>query len=281
MARVRKPTITIPLTLAILAIASLASANQVTIKAEVDGMVPGDPRSDVQGPVTSGELLATVLLPEARSLDGLGPAFGRAAQNDAGVGSVEAEIKCIEHGVGVLTSKTTWTATATNSSNRLAEFVYQFYIEAPKLELLDPSNTSMEPAQASYEIVVKLNGQPIFSSSALLRGHRQGHTLTETGTDLGGSFFSVPGGNRYGYQFSPYQGILSLGFYPPGGSVTVESTLEVQARAVSLDAGSHAEVGDPLDLGGEPGLFSMLSVGEPLAVEPSSWGAVKELFRGN
>ena len=243
-------------------------------------MIPGDPRSDTQGPATSGSSLSTLLMPEGQSLDGLGPAVGRAAQNDVGVSAVQAEVKCIRPGIGVVTSKTSWSATATNNSNRLAEFIYQFYIEAPKLELLDPSDTSMEPATASYEVTVKVNGQKVFSSEATLRGRREGHTLTESGTDLGGTFFSLQGGNRYGYQFSPYQGILSLGFYPPGESVFVESSLQVVARAVSIEAGSHAQVGDPLDLGSEPGMYSTITVGEPLAVESNSWGAVKELYRG-
>lgn len=278
MSRVRKP---IPvLILSILAATSLAHATEVTIQAQVDASVPGVPRSDIQGPATSGQLLATVLMPEAQSLDGLGPAFGRAAQNDAGVGAVAAEVKCTANGTGIATSHTTWTGTATNNSNVMGEFIYQFYIEAPKLALVDPSGTSEAAATATYEVTVKVGGQTIFSSQATLRGGRFGHTLKESGTDLGGVFFGTPGSTPFGYGFAPYQGILSLGFYQPGQSVTVESSLQAVATAVNVTTGARAEVGDPLDLGSEPGIYGTITLGEPLAVEPSSWGAVKEMFRG-
>jgi hypothetical protein len=275
MSRVRTPLLII----SFLAAASLAYADGVIIQAQVDGSVPGVPRSDLQGPATSGSLLATVLMPEASSFDGLGPAFGRAGQNDAGVAAVAAEVKCTSVGTATVDSRSSWTATATNTTNTLVEFIYTFHIEAPRLALVDPSGTSAVPAQSSYDVNVKLGAQTIFSSQAVLRGGRFAYTLQRTGTDMGGAFFGTPGSGPFGYLFSPYHGLISLGFYQPGQSVTVVASLHVASSAGDPTTGGQAGIGDPLDLDGDPGINSVISLGEPLAVTPSPWGAMKEMYR--
>ncbi len=276
MSGVRKPIVV----LSILIAASLARADGVVIRAQVDGTVPGVPRSDILGPATSGSLLATVTMPEASSLDGLGPAFGRAAHHDSGVSAVAAEVKCTANGVASAVSTTSWTASVTNISGLLAEFTYRFHIIAPKLTLLDGSGTSSSPAASGYEITVKLGGLTIFSSKADLVGGRFAYSLKETGTDLGGVFFGTPGSTPFGYSFSPFDGALSLGFYTPGQTLTVESSLRVVASAASAATGAQADLGDPLDLGGEPGIYGLIVQEEPLAVTPSTWGGVKEMYRG-
>jgi hypothetical protein len=276
MSRVRKPLLII----SILAAASLAHADGVVIQAQVNGLVPGVPRADLQGPATSGSLLATVLMPEASSFDGLGPAFGRAAQNDAGVAGVRAEVKCTSVGTATVDSRSSWTATAINTTNRLVEFIYSFVIDAPRLALLDPSGTSAVPAEASYDVNVKRGALTLFSSQAVLRGGRFAYLLKETGTDLGGAFFGTPGSGPFGYLFAPYHGVLSLGFYQPGGSVTVVASLRVASSAGNPTTGGRAEIGDPLDLSGDPGLNSIITLGEPVAVTRSTWGAVKGMYRG-
>jgi hypothetical protein len=268
------------LILSILAAASVVHADGVVIQAQVDGVVPGVPRSDVQGPATNGSLLATVLMPEATDFPGSGPAFGRAAQNDAGVAAVRAEVKCVTLGAASADSRTSWTTTVTNTTNALVEFIYQFYIEAPKLSLLDPTGTSAVPAEASYEVNVKNGALTIFSSQAVLRGGRYSYSLTEGGTDMGGTFFGKPGLTPFGYAFSPHHGLLSLGFFQPGQSVTVVATLHVASRASSTGMGAEANLGDPIDLSGEPGMNNIIILGEPVAVTPSTWSAVKDLYRG-
>ncbi len=276
MSGVRKPIVV----LSILVAASLARADGVVIRAQADGVVSGVTTSDVEGPATSGSLLASVSMPEATSLDGLGPAFGRAAQNDSGVAAVAAEVRCTVNGAASAASTTRWTATVTNITGLLTEYTYRFHIVAPTLALLDGSGTSSGPAASGYEVTVKLGGVTLFSSKADLSGGRFAYTLKETGTDLGGVFFGTPGSTPFGYSFSPFDGVLSLGFYMPGQSLTVESSLHVVVSASNAATGAQAEFGDPLDLGGEPGIYGLIIQEEPVAVTPSSWGAVKEMYRG-
>ncbi len=99
-----------------------------------------------------------------------------------------------------------------------------------------------------YEIELTLDGNPIFGSSATFRGGRAGNTLSETGTDLGGTFFSS--GSTIGYDFDPLLVNVPLGTFAPGETLTVEYTMRVLVDTPQLETGGRATIGDPLDLSG-------------------------------
>lgn len=255
-------------------------AAALTILAAAEGQVGAVARSDVAGPAGSGEVQATAAFPEAWNLGLVEPGIAQAAQNDGGNSAVVVDGACRDDEIVRLLARTSWSETVTNQGNTPVEYVYEFFVIPARLTLMDRFGTTRLGATARYEIKVRLDGNVIFWSTAELTGGVVSHTLREKGTDMGGTFFSDPAGGTLGYQFSRYDGVLSLGFYDPGESLSVETTLEAYASAPQEGLGARAEIGDPQDIGGDPGVRGAIIVSGPIGVEPATWSGIKSLYGG-
>ena len=102
--------------------------------------------------------------------------------------------------------------------------------------------------RVSYLIELKLNGTRVFFSEAVLLGGRVAHTLTESGTDLGGTFFEHADfpDNVFGYRFDPYFATFALGVLTP--SDVVDYVMEARVSGPGFETGGRAVIGDPFDL---------------------------------
>lgn len=258
----------------------------VIITARAEGQVSGNPQVDAQGPATSGALLASVRFPAAFQITCHDTAFAAAAINDSGVSAVVADGLFPGHTGDFLRAETNWSAAVTNTNSQAYEYIYQFFITPPRLTLADRDDDDVQgtvggggPAHASYEVVVELNSIPLFRSYAEASGTWANHTLVEEGTDLGGTFFSDPGHHTFGYAFAAHHGTLSLGSYAPGEGFTLLAKLVARVSSSAEQRGGRAEVGDPLELGGEPGIRFQFLLSIPIAVEPRTWSGLKAMYR--
>ena len=102
------------------------------------------------------------------------------------------------------------------------------------------------------------------------------HVLNTSGTSLSPAF--VGGGSTFGYDFDSAVGTLNLGTFNPGESVTVEYEMVAQVDTPGFELGGLAQVGDPFDLTGTPGFTGTFLANGVVAVEESSWGAIKSTF---
>lgn len=103
-----------------------------------------------------------------------------------------------------------------------------------------------------------------------------GPTLTESGTDLGGTAYSDVGfpNNVFGYRFDPLFTTIALGNINPTDVVTY--TMEVSVSGPGFETGGYARIGDPFDLIGggssvafavpEPSVALMLGIVGALAL---------------
>jgi hypothetical protein len=164
--------------------------------------------------------------------------------------------------------------TVTNASAMAQNYSFHFLIKAPFLRLADfaGAGPGMPNApEASYEVEFLLDGQVVFSSSALLRGGQLGTTLAETGTDLGGNTY-MPGDQMV--SFEDYTSTIQLGTFAPGQTFVFETRYTAVVSAASFELGGMASVGDPNDLTGfgsgggievtpvpEPGTWALLLLG--------------------
>lgn len=127
--------------------------------------------------------------------------------------------------------------------------------------------------EASYLIELKLNGAPVFSSEAVLRGGKNGHTLTKNGTDLGDTYFADANfpSNVQGYRFDSYMATIPLGVLAT--TDVVEYVMQARISGPGFETGGRAVIGDPFDVAGggssirftgqvpEPSSCFMLGVG--------------------
>ena len=104
--------------------------------------------------------------------------------------------------ISTLTSRTTWQESPTTSGPN----AITLFIKPGELALVDFASISFSHnISAHYRIELRLNGNLVFFSDANLQGGAGGPMLTESGTDLGGTFFSdvdFPQ-NVAGYRFDP------------------------------------------------------------------------------
>ena len=148
-----------------------------------------------------------------------------------------------------ITSRTTWR----DSPVAAGPNAITLFIKPGELTFSDFAGMGLAaPAiEASYLIELTLNGVPVFSSQAALRGGVIEHTLTESGTDLGGTFFrdAVYEFNVRGYRFDPYITTIALGVL----AITdvVEYILQARVSGPGFETGGRAIIGDPFDLAGE------------------------------
>jgi hypothetical protein len=146
-----------------------------------------------------------------------------------------------------LTARTTWQ----ESPSAAGPTSIELSIEAGELALSDFGSITFSHATlARYRIELSVNGGVVFSSEAILQGGTGGATLTETGTDLGGSAFfdaDYPSNVR-GFRFDPFSTTIALGNLSPTDIVTY--TMEVSVSGPKFETGGFARIGDPFDLAG-------------------------------
>lgn len=166
---------------------------------------------------------------------------------------------------GQLLGEARTSETVTNSSGTAQNYSFSFLVKAPFLRLADFAGAgpgTVNAPEASYEVEFLLDGQVVFSSSAMLRGGQLGTTLVETGTDLGGNAYMS--GDQM-VSFDDYSATISLGTLAPGQSFVFETRYTAIVSAASFELGGMASVGDPNDLSsnGSGGGIDVTPVPEP------------------
>jgi hypothetical protein len=158
-----------------------------------------------------------------------------------------------------LTARTTWQ----ESPSAAGPNSITLFIKAGELALSDFGSINFSNATfARYRIELRLNGSLVFFSEAILQGGAGGATLTESGTDLGGTVFVDPDypSNVRDYRFDPLATTIALGNLTPADIVTY--TMEVSVGGPNFETGGFARIGDPFDLSGG-GSSIAFSVPEP------------------
>jgi len=225
------------------------------------GIFAQDPQS---GPPPS-VLLSRVEDPEGASDSNFGdPAFAVATQNDSGAGAVQAQGLWAggSNDYTTLSASASFQDMVTNSSGGARDYTYDFSIEAPQLKIFDfagVSDADFQAMRATYEIVITLDGNELFTSSAELVGGSVSHVLNEAGTSLNPVFFQLGFGGEFGYDFDSYSDTLALGQFDDGESFTVGYSLLVTAGGPQFETGAQALIGDPNDLGGLPGFAGVIN----------------------
>jgi len=229
-------------------------------------------QSDFDGPQVGGALSSSVASTSAASLCGItgscaagqsGNANALAAQNETPFGifsALQADATFFSGTANSISALTTWEESPLISGpNSITLF-----IKPGELTIVDFASIVFSHAvSARYRIELSLNGSVIFFSEAVLSGGAGGLTLTETGTDLGGTPFSNADfpSNVRGYTFDGLFTTIDLGNLTT--SDVVRYTMEVSVSGPGLETGGFARVGDPFDLSGSG---SSIAFGVP---EPS------------
>jgi len=272
---------------ALFALATLAATASVShavdsieIRAQASGLVSGVPLADIQGPASSDSLLASANWGPGQGFnDPTGSAVAQAAQHTDGRSAVLVEAIPTDPSGDFQNAETRWVGTMTHRGPVASEYVYEFFVNPPQLALRNACENPFPSTLAEYEITVKLDGQMIFQSKATLTGPASSPQLVEVGTDLGGTFFNQPVAGVYGYQFGSYDGLLSLGYIQPAQTFQVEATLRVRTEIAESCTGAKANIGDPLDLSGDPGVKGRFFAVGVVGVENSGWSEIKSLYR--
>jgi hypothetical protein len=272
------PRLAAALGFASLLIATGAGAQSVAIQATAEGTVGGVTTRDIQGPATSGELLAAVEFPSGTGIDLTGAARAQAAQNAAGISAVLVDGAYTVKSPNHLRGQTRWAATVTNNSGGVLQYNYRFFVVPPALTILDLVPFIDAATSASWHIRVTLNGQTLFESGATMTGGNQSHALDLVGTPFGQQFVVDPVAHTFGYVFGGFNGVLPLGSLGPGQSLTVETVLTATADVLDAGRGARAAIGDPLKLGSDPGMNGVIEIDETVAAAPATWSAVKAIY---
>ncbi len=252
-----------------------AQASALTYAVEAEYLVNGGvvDSDSMTGPPLPID--AEVLSPMPTHDTGPDPGFAQASVD--GLGFSSAAVDGIFWNVepsNTLTATATTSETVTNTSGNLMNYDYDFWVAAPELIISDFAGAAAGDPGApviSYVLDIRLDGVSIWGSSAVLNGGLVSHTLTKTGEDLGGTFFSDPGwsGNIFGYQFDAFAGNLDLGSLSNGESLVLETFLTVSVNAGGYELGGAASILDP---GSTEGAFGGIvnGSGGPVVPEPAS-----------
>jgi hypothetical protein len=156
--------------------------------------------------------------------------------------------------------------TVTNNTGVTQDYFFDFNVLGPRLEIAD--FVFGPDATIQYAIEIQVNGATIWDSAAVLFGGGTGFALTQTGTDLGASFFCLNAGcteaspgSRFGYTFGAFSDRLSLGAFADGDSFTLQTTMAVSVDALPFEFGGLASIGDPNSIGATPGVSGAVSAG--------------------
>ena len=247
-----------------------------TVEANIDGVLSSDPK----GP-SSANVFSSLDFPDAGSLDFSDIGKGRASLRPDGAGAVYVEALFASGGTqNTVTARATWTESDTNNSAVPVAYDFQYLITPGSLRIGDYAGleeTDPSKPVISYQITIRANLVPVFSSSATLSGGFVSHLLIESGTSLNPSF--VGGGSIFGYDFQSRADTIDLGFVGPGETITVEYEMIARVDTPGFEAGGLAQIGDPFDLDGSPGFEGALRANGAVSTEGSSWGQVKSLFK--
>jgi hypothetical protein len=255
------------------------AARALVIEAHTQGQAGANAQHDDKGPAGSGSLLASSLFAGPSVIGGGGPAEAHAAQNDQGVAGVRVDGACTGPGRLSLQSSTRWHGSAVNQGDHPIEYLYQFHITAPRLTLYELNPLGAAASTVTWTIDVHFGNRSLFAASATLTGGSHSFLLQKTGTDLNGRFFSNPATHTFGYGFSGFDGLVSLGMFDPGHGPDVDTILSVSLLCNETGDGARGEIGDPLDLGGDPGLNSVIIETDAVSVAPATWSAIKGFYR--
>lgn len=255
------------------------SAGATTIAATCSGGHPSAPVVDSAGPVESGAVLAEVAVPIGSGM----VIVGRAAADIAGNAALASEALYAVSETApwpqVIDGETVWTTTVTNNTSSPASYRYSFLLHPLALTIIAGTGAD-DPASpiAAYDVEVRANGVLVFESHAILKGGVESHSMTESGTDLGG-IVEFSDGIRY--NFSEYLGQVAVGSALPGQSITVVTTLTAHTEIGAVFTGAFVDMGDPLDLKGDPGVSSAIveQVDDSVGVDATSWTGVKHIYR--
>ncbi len=245
------------------------------------------PATDSDGPQAGGALSSQVTTTGASSVCSftgscaagqLTAGHATAAQNETVLGifsALEADGTFFVGGPSAnnsLLSRTTWQDSPTSAGPTSITL----FIKPGELGFSDFNGQSLlstVPIEARFKIELTVNGTQFFFAEAILRGGKNSHSLTENGTDLGGTGFAdvdFPS-NVFGYRFDPLFTTINLGNLSPTDVVLY--TMEVSVSGPGLETGGFARVGDPFDLTGngssiafstpvpEPGVALLLGAG--------------------
>jgi hypothetical protein len=262
----------------ILAVILAGPASATTITATCSGGHPSAPIVHSVGPVESGAILAEVLIPYPVDMQ----MSARAALDIDGNSALESAALYATSEPGplpqLIDGETVWTHTVTNNGSAPVSYHYSFLLHPVSLSIIAPTAED-DPASplASYDVEVRANGVIVFEAHAVLKGGGISHSLTESGTDLGGV---VQFSDGITYNFSEYQGQVGVGSALPGQSITVETKLASHTQVGAGNTGAFVSMGDPLDLKDDPGVSSTLvEEDNAVAVEAVSWGGAKHVYR--
>lgn len=165
----------------------------------------------------------------------------------------------------VLLARTTWQDSPTAAGPTSITLL----IKPGELILTDYASILFGNAtRARFRITLDVNGTQFFLAEAILQGGPGGVTLTESGTDLGGTAIANPnwpGNNVRGFAFDEFATTIDLGTLTPTDVVTY--VMEVEVRGPGLETGGYARIGDPFDLSGDGG--SRIAFSTPVP-EPSA-----------
>jgi hypothetical protein len=233
------------------------------------------PVTDTDGPQVGGALSSSVATTDGASLCGItgscppgantnANAFASQRETALGIFSaLTADATYYDGGPSahLMTSRTTWQ----ESPPATGPTSITLFIKPGELVLSDFAGLSLAdpvPIELRFKIELTVNGTRFFFSEAILRGGRSGHSLTENGTDLGGTFFADVNfpNNVAGYRFDPLFTTIDLGNLL--ATDVVLYSMEVSVSGPGFETGGFARVGDPFDLSGG-GSSIAFSVPEP------------------
>ena len=135
--------------------------------------------------------------------------------------------------------------------------------------------TPIPDMDAGYEISIDFAGIEIFSSSATVSlNGANGGSLSQSGTDLGGTF--IDGFNSAQFEWAQFLGNVDLGILAAGASaeLTYDVRTFVHSSFVSCDSTgcgqTNARIGDPFSVSGTPPLTSSIIPGNILFTPASA-----------
>ena len=256
-----------------------ASAHALEIEAHTQGQAGTNTQRDDQGPASSGALFASSVFAGTSLIGGGGPAAALAAQDDLGFAAVRVDGACTGRDRLSLQSSTLWHGSRVNPGNHAVEYLYQFHITAPRLTLFELNPLGAVASSATWRIDVRFGNRSLFAASATVTGGSHSFVLQQTGTSLGGRFFGNPATHTFGYDFSAFDGLVSLGLFDPGQGPDVETILSTSLLCAEPGDGARGEVGDPLDIKGDPGVNGVIIESEAVSVTPATWSAIKGFYR--
>ena len=262
--------------LAALALGWVADAAQAAPILTTQVEYSNGPLVDVDGPQAGGSLSSSLVTNAGASLCGItgtcapgqtGSANGLAGQNETVFGTFSALVADATFFDGSLsprtiTSRTIWEDSPLASGAAAITLL----IKPGELSVVDFASVVFgSPTQARYRIELSVNGTVVFFSEAIVAGGPGGVTLTESGTDLGGTLIPRAsfGNHVRGYAFDSFAATIALGNLSP--SDVVRYTMEASVSAPGIEAGGFARIGDPFDLSGGGGSVGFAAVPEPSA----------------